>query len=132
MESKRFRIGVTLLLCAGVSSAARAQPPLPWAEGPGVAVTSSDSAKSSPAPSERPPDEEVVKLKPPPLEAGDVRFPINLGTALRLADDRPLVVAAAQATAWRAEADLQKAKVLWVPTFNFGLDYIRHDGFGPD
>src|SRR5262249_11949504 len=30
------------------------------------------------------------------------------------------------------EAQLQYAKVLWVPTFNLGFDFIRHDGFGPD
>ena len=66
------------------------------------------------------------------LEAGDLRFPINLATALRLADARPLIVAAAQASAWVAEAQLQQAKLLWVPDFNLGFDYIRHDGFGPD
>jgi outer membrane protein TolC len=79
-----------------------------------------------------PPGGEVIDLKPPPLEAGDLRFPINLATALRLADARPLIVAIAQAKAWVSEAQLQKAKVLWVPTLNLGADYIRHDGFGPD
>jgi outer membrane protein TolC len=100
-----------------------AQAPVPPAAPP---------AEKSPPDKQAPPGGEVIDLKPPPLEAGDVRFPINLGTALRLSDARPLVVAAAQASAWRAEADLQKAKVLWVPTFNLGFDYIRHDGFGPD
>jgi hypothetical protein len=68
----------------------------------------------------------------PALEPGDQRFPINLAAALKLADARPVVVAAAQARAWVAEAELQKAKVLWVPTLNLGADYIRHDGLGPD
>jgi hypothetical protein len=75
---------------------------------------------------------ETIDLRPPPLEPGDLRLPINLATALRLADARPLVVVAAQAGAWMSEADLQKAKVLWVPSLNFGTDYIRHDGYGPD
>ncbi len=79
-----------------------------------------------------PPSGEVVKLDLPPLEPGDLRYPINLATALRLADGRPLIVAAAQASAWMAEAELQKAKVLWLPDFNLGFDYIRHDGNGPD
>jgi outer membrane protein TolC len=61
-----------------------------------------------------------------------MRFPINLATALRLTDARPLVVAAAQASVWMAEADLTRAKVLWIPTLNIGFDYIRHDGGGPD
>jgi hypothetical protein len=73
-----------------------------------------------------------VKLELPPLEPGDLRFPINLGTALRLADARPLIVAAAQAGAWVAEARLQKANVLWVPDFQLGFVYLRNDGYGPD
>jgi len=68
----------------------------------------------------------------PRPEPGDLRFPINLATALRLADVRPLVIAAAQASAWVAEAQLQKAKTLWIPSLNFGADYTRHDGVGPD
>ena len=73
-----------------------------------------------------------VKLSDAPLEAGDLNYPINLATALRLSDARPLVIAAAQASAWVAEAQLQRAQVIWVPTLNMGSDYIRHDGFGPD
>jgi outer membrane protein TolC len=61
-----------------------------------------------------------------------VRFPINLATALRLSDARPLVVAAAQSSVWVAEAELTRAKVLWIPTLNLGFDYVRHDGGGPD
>jgi outer membrane protein TolC len=75
-----------------------------------------------------PPGGETVKLPLPPLEPGDLRFPINLATALRLADARPLIVAAAQASAWSAEAQLQKAKVLWVPSFLIAVNYSRHDG----
>ena len=74
----------------------------------------------------------AVKLKAAPLEPTDVGLPINLATALRLSDARPLIVAAAQASVWVAEAQLTRAKVLWVPQLNFGGDYIRHDGGGPD
>src|SRR3954469_22319637 len=41
-------------------------------------------------------------LKPAPFAPNDLRFPINLATALRLSDARPLVVAAAQARTWVA------------------------------
>ncbi len=41
-------------------------------------------------------------------------------------------MAAAQASTWVAEAQLTRAKVLWVPTLMLGADYIRHDGGGPD
>jgi outer membrane protein TolC len=67
-----------------------------------------------------------------PAVPTDLRFPINLATALRLADARPLIVAAAQASAWVAEAQLARARMLWVPNAVFGADYIRHDGGGPD
>ncbi len=73
-----------------------------------------------------------LKLKAAPMAPGDLRFPINLATALRLSEARPLVVAAAQAGVWAAEADLTRAKVVWVPNLNFAADYIRHDGGGPD
>ena len=73
-----------------------------------------------------------LTLKPAPLEPTDLRFPINLATALRLSDARPLIVAAAQAGVWVAEADLTRAKLLFVPTLNVGFDYVRHDGGGPD
>ena len=73
-----------------------------------------------------------VNLKAAPLEPTDFRFPINLATALRLSDARPLIVAAAQASVWVAEAQLTRARVLWVPTLMTGVDYIRHDGGGPD
>jgi hypothetical protein len=73
-----------------------------------------------------------VRLKPAPTEPTDLRFPINLAAALRLSDARPVIVAAAQASVWVAEADLSQARVLWVPTLNLGFDYIRHDGGGPD
>ena len=75
---------------------------------------------------------EVLDIKPPPLEPGELRFPINLATALRLSDARPIIVSATGANVWVAEATLQRSKVLWVPTINFGAAYVRHDGFGPD
>jgi outer membrane protein TolC len=67
-----------------------------------------------------------------PVAPGEVVFPINLATALRLSDARPLVVAAAQARVWVAEAELTRAKVLWVPDLMTGATYIRHDVGGPD
>jgi outer membrane protein TolC len=73
-----------------------------------------------------------ARLKAPPLEPTDFGFPINLATALRLSDARPLMVATAQASVWVAEAQLTRAKLLLVPTLTLGADYVRHDGGGPD
>ncbi|HVX14081.1 MAG TPA: hypothetical protein VHC22_23045 [Pirellulales bacterium] len=114
-------------------------PPPMLPEGPGMAeqtptpiVLESSGRPSELSPLEIPPPPEVVNLQMPQPEPGDLRFPINLATALRLSDVRPLVIAAAQASAWIAEARLQKAKTLWIPSLNLGVDYTRHDGVGPD
>ena len=72
-----------------------------------------------------------MRLKPAPTLPTDRVFPINLATALRLSDARPLVVAAAQTGVWIAEAELTRAKVLWVPSVIAGVDYTRHDGGAP-
>ncbi|MFO0843602.1 MAG: hypothetical protein U0797_14575, partial [Gemmataceae bacterium] len=136
MGSKRLRAALAVLLGAGVSSAARAQLLAPPPAVPEAAAALLPAPATGKAPGGQDdsssPGQKAIELKPPPLEVGDVRYPINLATALRLADARPLVIAAAQASAWKAEAQLQQAKVLWVPTLNLGFDYIRHDGFGPD
>jgi outer membrane protein TolC len=72
------------------------------------------------------------RLPRAPLEATDVPLPLNLASALQLADVRPLIVAAAQASAWVAEAQLQRAKLIKIPELDIGTVYVRHDGFGPD
>jgi outer membrane protein TolC len=101
-------------------------PPVPALSTPAPRPASASAAPSQAA------GDPLVKLKPAPVEPTDLRFPINLATALRLSDARPLIVAAAQASVWVAEAQLTRAKVLWIPQLNVGGDYIRHDGGGPD
>jgi outer membrane protein TolC len=94
---------------------------------PAQAARSGDAANMGPSPLLF-----DTQLKAAPFGPNDLRLPINLATALRLSDARPLVVAAAQASVWVAEADLTRAKVLWIPTINLAVDYLRHDGGGPD
>jgi outer membrane protein TolC len=62
----------------------------------------------------------------PPAETN--ALPINLATALRLAHARPLIIAAAQASVKVALAELEQAKVLWLPNVYLGPSYYRHDG----
>jgi hypothetical protein len=100
-------------------------PPLP--DSMASARGAGDSATAAPDPLAT-----GLALEPAPADPSDRRYPINLATALRLSDARPLVVAAAQAGVWVAEAELTKAKALWVPSALVGFDYIRHDGGGPD
>ncbi len=139
--------GALLLFGVGPTLCA-AQPPGPVSTPPSVVVPEPSQRgwqlpPTTPAPTPpaatgdaatipRSPLETEVTLPPPTPMPTDVRFPINLATALRLSDARPLIVAAAQASVWVAEAELTRAKVLWVPTLNIGFDYIRHDGGGPD
>ncbi len=61
-------------------------------------------------------------------EATDRPLPINLATALRLAGARPVIIAAAEASEQAASARLDRARVLWLPSFNVGAGYYRHDG----
>ena len=67
-------------------------------------------------------------LPPAQPESTDRPLPINLPTALRLAGARPLLIAAAQARVEVATELLAKAKVEWLPSFNVGAGYYRHDG----
>ena len=133
------RPALAVTLAAATSSPHGRAPAGPWRAGPGAAAAG--LADATVGPDHRPgrpvvngpsPLATDLKLKPAPLEPTDLRFPINLATALRLSDARPLIVAAAQASVWVAEAQLTRAKVLWVPSVMFGVDYIRHDGGGPD
>jgi outer membrane protein TolC len=120
-------MGLVLMAGAVTPRGATAQPPV----APPLLPLVAGSERGSAAPGTSPLAGRVT-LKPAPMAPTDFRFPINLATALRLSDARPLIVAMAQASVWVAEADLAKAKVLWIPTLNIGFDYIRHDGGGPD
>ena len=62
------------------------------------------------------------------LEEADRALPINLATALRLADARPLMIAAAQASLRTALAQYDEAKVMWLPTVYLGASYYLHEG----
>jgi outer membrane protein TolC len=67
-------------------------------------------------------------LRPVQPEETDRSLPINLATALRLADARPLVIAAARAAVETEYGLYEQARVLWLPTVYVGVDYQRHDG----
>jgi outer membrane protein TolC len=61
-------------------------------------------------------------------EDTDLALPINLATALRLADARPLVISAAQASLQVSAAQFDQAKVLWLPNVYVGGSYYGHFG----
>lgn len=68
------------------------------------------------------------QLPVPKLRDTDRPLPINLATALRLADGRPLLIAAAQASVQEAVARLDKAKVMWLPNVYGGMSNYYHTG----
>ena len=67
-------------------------------------------------------------LKAPALESGDRPLPINLPTALRLANVQAVDVVAAAERLNAAFAVLDQARAQWLPTITLGGDYYRHDG----
>jgi outer membrane protein TolC len=67
-------------------------------------------------------------LGPAKPEKTDRALPINLATALRLADARPLVIEAARAAVETEYGRYEQARVLWLPSVYLGVDYQRHDG----
>lgn len=133
-----YWIARALLLGAGMAPGvvlaqpAGAPPPVSTLPAPGAVGEPLPKPRPVTTPVTTPQLKPGATLKAPPLEATDVPLPINLAAALRLADARPIVIAAAQARVWVAEAQMQRAAVLWLPTINLGFDYTRHDGYGPD
>ena len=69
-----------------------------------------------------------VPVAAPVPQPNTRQFPINLATALRLSDARPIIIAAAQASVQVATRQLEQARVLWLPNINIGASYYRHDG----
>jgi outer membrane protein TolC len=76
---------------------------------------------------QQPPPHPVLPAAPG-TEPEQAAYPINLATALRLANARPIDVALAAQRVLAAQAQLERAHTLWLPTIYLGGDYARHDG----
>jgi outer membrane protein TolC len=97
--------------------------PLPGPRPPGEALPNS----GRPSPTLTYPRASVPVAVPVP-QPNTRQLPIALATALRLADARPIIIAAAQASVQVATRQLEQARVLWLPDINIGASYYRHDG----
>lgn len=75
-----------------------------------------------------PPPITPISVPLPQAVAGDRPLPINLPSALQLTNARALDIALASQRIRVAAAQLDRAKVLWLPSIQMGLDYFRHDG----
>jgi outer membrane protein TolC len=91
---------------------------------PGCAQVPMAAPRLAQAPSSPPPG----SFTPPAPTSGDKPLPINLPTALQLANVRPIDIALASERIRLAVAQLDRACVLWLPTIYLGADYYRHDG----
>lgn len=63
-----------------------------------------------------------------PLVAGQAIVPIDLPSALRLAGARDLDIAIARERICQSLAEMERARVLWLPSLYLGPNWIRHDG----
>ncbi|HVX13552.1 MAG TPA: TolC family protein [Pirellulales bacterium] len=84
-----------------------------------------------PRPPATPPTAEAVPVPPasPPSDPGAPRtMPIDLPTALRLANADNVQVAAAREQIRQALAAVSAAEVIWLPSIRGGVNYDRHDG----
>ena len=62
------------------------------------------------------------------VEPQERAAPISLATALKLAGVKPLDIQLADQQVLIATAQLDRAKLLWVPNIVTGFDYFRHEG----
>lgn len=67
-------------------------------------------------------------LPAPAIEPGEEALPINLPTALQLADVRSLDINIAVQQLRIAAADVLLTDVLWLPSLALGEDYTHHEG----
>jgi outer membrane protein TolC len=130
-------LGTALLMAAGPDGGYPPPPQQPAPQSPPVQFA---PARVNPQPTNCPDPLSVLQgpvvtegQRPPRLpqgqpEEGDQPLPINLATALRLADARPIVIAAAQASLRVSAAQFEQARVLWLPNVYVGASYYRHDG----
>src|SRR5439155_19799379 len=63
-----------------------------------------------------------------PLVPGQFIQPIDLPGALRLAGARDLDIAIARERVRLSLAELEQARVLWLPSLFVGPSWVRHDG----
>jgi outer membrane protein TolC len=125
--ARPLRLGVAPALVLGAVSLLPAQdakrpsalvPPIISTRDPEVVPASFQPGTTAPS----------IPTKDPSPLPGEHPLPINLATALRLANVRPLDIAVALERVDVAAAQLDRARFLWLPTVYVGADYFRHDG----
>jgi outer membrane protein TolC len=93
-----------------------------------AALGAADAQSPPPADASPPAKGVPAAFTPPPLEPQDAPFPINLPAALQLAHINAWDIAIANQQLRIAAAQLEGAKVLWLPTLYGGVEWVHHDG----
>jgi outer membrane protein TolC len=124
-DSRSFAAAILFVCLAGVGvpglgNLALAQP----ASLPPPTKVKSEGIEPGPAPVSRP----VSEIAPAAPDADIQVVPIDLPTALRLANASNPTIAVAREMVQEAYARLQQARVDWLPNLEGGPAYVRHDG----
>jgi outer membrane protein TolC len=118
--------GFTMCMSAEYGQCQDVRPPRASFGTPTVVIQQVSGQKDQPP--TQPPSTQLRLPNVPAAQPEDRPLPINLPTALQLAGANPLDIALASQRLSAANAELQRANVLWLPTIYFGVDYFRHDG----
>jgi outer membrane protein TolC len=100
-----------------------------------ITLSACHGQEEAPAPRLLPAEALNIPAPPPASSfptAGGKPYPINLPAAMKLGNARGLDIELASKRLQVAAAQLQAAKVLWLPNLIFGTDYYRHDGPNQD
>jgi outer membrane protein TolC len=125
--------GIIVLSAIGLICATGCETiPDPTLGAPPIVRTKTDLATSTPTILQPPDSLREGKAPLPysttPVQSSETPLPINLATALQLANARPLDVQIAGSLVDAAAAELTRAKLLWVPNIFIGSDYFQHLG----
>lgn len=93
-----------------------------------TALACTRGQEPAPSPLAGPAGSPPVPIRLPAPTPSDRPLPINLSTALQLGNARALDIAIASERTRVALAQLERARVLWVPSLQLGGNYFRHDG----
>jgi outer membrane protein TolC len=129
--ARLFVCGVLLGCLASLLNAVFAQDSLPPQAAPPPGSPPAARPEDLPSPRTVPSPNGAAgttMLPPPSVTPRDEVFPINLPTALKLANARAWDISIAQQQLRVATAQLLGARVLWVPTLFTGFDWNHHDG----
>lgn len=124
-------LAATTLAC--VPACASPKAPTPFQPPPSQFVARREPAAPGWSAEQEPGGVKVAKAEfalpaPPAAQSQGTALPITLPTALTLTGANALDIQIADERVRTATAQLERAKVLWLPNLNFGVDYYRHDG----